>query len=265
MLGQRRSPTLPRRHPVMTIRVGINGFGRIGRNFFRAAKASGADFDFVAVNDLGSIDTMAHLLQYDSVLGALPAEGLGDEVEHQGRSRLAQGAQRAQPGRSAVGRPRRRRRHRVDRLLQHPRCGQRPPRRRRAARDRLGAVHQRRRHVRVRGEPHRLPDQQAQGDLQRELHDQLLRADGEGARRRLRDRAGSDDHGPLLHRRPEPRRRSAQRSAPGSCRGDQHRADLDGRGPRHVARDGVDEGQARRHRAARPDPDRVRSPTSRPP
>ena len=53
----------------MTIRVGINGFGRIGRNFFRAAKASGADIDFVAVNDLGSIDTMAHLLQYDSVLG----------------------------------------------------------------------------------------------------------------------------------------------------------------------------------------------------
>ena len=58
----------------MTIRVGINGFGRIGRNFFRAAKASGADFDFVAVNDLGSIDTMAHLLQYDSVLGRYPTK-----------------------------------------------------------------------------------------------------------------------------------------------------------------------------------------------
>jgi len=58
----------------MTIRVGINGFGRIGRNFFRAAKASGADIDFVAVNDLGSLDTMAHLLKYDSVLGILPNE-----------------------------------------------------------------------------------------------------------------------------------------------------------------------------------------------
>ncbi len=55
----------------MTIRVGINGFGRIGRNFFRAAKKSGADIDFVAVNDLGSLDTMAHLLKYDSVLGKL--------------------------------------------------------------------------------------------------------------------------------------------------------------------------------------------------
>jgi glyceraldehyde 3-phosphate dehydrogenase len=58
----------------MTVRVGINGFGRIGRNFFRAAKQSGADLDFVAVNDLGSLDTMAHLLKYDSVLGILPNE-----------------------------------------------------------------------------------------------------------------------------------------------------------------------------------------------
>jgi glyceraldehyde 3-phosphate dehydrogenase len=56
----------------MTVRVGINGFGRIGRNFFRAAKQRGADIDFVAVNDLGSLDTMAHLLKYDSVLGQLP-------------------------------------------------------------------------------------------------------------------------------------------------------------------------------------------------
>jgi glyceraldehyde 3-phosphate dehydrogenase len=57
----------------MTVRVGINGFGRIGRNFFRAAKQRGADIDFVAVNDLGSLDTMAHLLKYDSVLGQLPS------------------------------------------------------------------------------------------------------------------------------------------------------------------------------------------------
>jgi glyceraldehyde 3-phosphate dehydrogenase len=55
----------------MTIRVGINGFGRIGRNLFRAAKKAGADIDFVAVNDLGSVETMAHLLKYDSVLGRL--------------------------------------------------------------------------------------------------------------------------------------------------------------------------------------------------
>lgn len=53
----------------MTIRVGINGFGRIGRNFFRAAKLAGADIDFVAVNDLGDLGTMAHLLRNDSVHG----------------------------------------------------------------------------------------------------------------------------------------------------------------------------------------------------
>jgi len=56
----------------MTVRVGINGFGRIGRNFFRAVQSSGADIEIVAVNDLGSLKTMAHLLKYDSVLGVLP-------------------------------------------------------------------------------------------------------------------------------------------------------------------------------------------------
>ena len=56
----------------MTVRVGINGFGRIGRNFFRAVRQRGADIEIVAVNDLGSLETMAHLLKYDSVLGQLP-------------------------------------------------------------------------------------------------------------------------------------------------------------------------------------------------
>src|SRR4051794_4267774 len=53
----------------MSVRVGINGFGRIGRNFFRAAKAAGADIDFVAVNDLTDAKTLGHLLKYDSILG----------------------------------------------------------------------------------------------------------------------------------------------------------------------------------------------------
>jgi len=56
------------------IRVGINGFGRIGRNFFRAAKQRGADIDFVAANDLGSKELMAHLLKYDSILGTWDAD-----------------------------------------------------------------------------------------------------------------------------------------------------------------------------------------------
>jgi glyceraldehyde 3-phosphate dehydrogenase (phosphorylating) len=55
-------------------RVGINGFGRIGRNFFRAAQERDADFEIVAFNDLGDVSTMAHLLRHDSVLGRFPGE-----------------------------------------------------------------------------------------------------------------------------------------------------------------------------------------------
>ena len=58
----------------MTVKVGINGFGRIGRNYFRAALAKGADIEIVAVNDLTDNKVLAHLLKYDSVTGGLDAE-----------------------------------------------------------------------------------------------------------------------------------------------------------------------------------------------
>ncbi|BBC96709.1 type I glyceraldehyde-3-phosphate dehydrogenase [Streptomyces griseofuscus] len=58
----------------MTIRVGINGFGRIGRNYFRALLEQGADIEVVAVNDLGDTATTAHLLKYDTILGRLKQE-----------------------------------------------------------------------------------------------------------------------------------------------------------------------------------------------
>ncbi|GAB3563169.1 type I glyceraldehyde-3-phosphate dehydrogenase [Amycolatopsis endophytica] len=58
----------------MTVRVGVNGFGRIGRNFFRAVQAAGHDIEVVAFNDLGDVNTMAQLLKYDSVLGRYPEE-----------------------------------------------------------------------------------------------------------------------------------------------------------------------------------------------
>ena len=58
----------------MTTRVGINGFGRIGRNFFRAALKQGADLEVVAVNDLTDTKTLAHLLKYDSILGRFDGE-----------------------------------------------------------------------------------------------------------------------------------------------------------------------------------------------
>src|SRR5580700_6116607 len=56
----------------MTLRVGVNGFGRIGRNFLRALRSSGADFEIVAVNDLFSAEANAHLLRYDSTHGRFP-------------------------------------------------------------------------------------------------------------------------------------------------------------------------------------------------
>jgi glyceraldehyde 3-phosphate dehydrogenase len=58
----------------MAVKVGINGFGRIGRNFLRAVRQSGADVDFVGVNDITDAKTLAHLLKYDSVLGRLDAD-----------------------------------------------------------------------------------------------------------------------------------------------------------------------------------------------
>jgi glyceraldehyde 3-phosphate dehydrogenase len=61
----------PKEIVIMTVRVGINGFGRIGRNFYRAVLASGADMEVVAFNDLFDDDTQAHLLKYDSILGRL--------------------------------------------------------------------------------------------------------------------------------------------------------------------------------------------------
>ncbi len=72
----------------MTVRVGINGFGRIGRNFFRAVAASGADIDVVGVNDLTDNATLAHLLKYDSILGRFPGTvtSTEDDITVDGKS-----------------------------------------------------------------------------------------------------------------------------------------------------------------------------------
>jgi glyceraldehyde 3-phosphate dehydrogenase len=72
----------------VTVRVGINGFGRIGRNFFRAVAASGADIEIVGVNDLTDNATLAHLLKYDSILGRLDGDVTtsADEIAVNGKS-----------------------------------------------------------------------------------------------------------------------------------------------------------------------------------
>ena len=71
----------------MSVKIGINGFGRIGRNYFRAALAKGSDLEIVAVNDLTDNKTLAHLLKYDSVAGRLGGDVQldGDQIIVNGR------------------------------------------------------------------------------------------------------------------------------------------------------------------------------------
>ena len=211
-------------HVDMTVRVGINGFGRIGRNFFRAAKERGVDIDIVAVNDLGSLETMAHLLKYDSVMGTLhqtiKATKGGISVDGDELLVLSERDPKNLPW-GDLG---------VDVVIESTgffttrRHRGLPPRGRRAARHRVGTVRRGRRHVRVRREPQGLRLRDAEGHLERQLHDQLLRAVGEGARRRVRCRAGPDADRARLHRRSAAGRRPAQGSPPCPRRGDQHRA-----------------------------------------
>ena len=114
----------------MAVKVGINGFGRIGRNIMRAALGN-KDIDFVAVNDLTNAATLAHLLKYDSVLGNLHAtvEANGDGIAVDGDEFKVLSVQ--DPGAAAVEGPRRRRRVRVHRPLHQPRRRGQAPRRRR--------------------------------------------------------------------------------------------------------------------------------------
>jgi glyceraldehyde 3-phosphate dehydrogenase len=75
----------------VTVRVGINGFGRIGRNFYRAVRAAGADVEIVAVNDLTDNATLAHLLKFDSILGRLDGDvsHAGDSITVDGQKIMA--------------------------------------------------------------------------------------------------------------------------------------------------------------------------------
>ena len=251
----------------MTVRVGINGFGRIGRSFTRALLARGADagVELVAVNDpMGDSETMAFLLKHDSVGGTLPERGRGERQRLRDRRPRGPQARGDGPGRDPVERPRRRRRHRVDRHLHRPGEG--------------GAVTSAAASERViisapsgdadaticmgvnddgvrRGAAHR--------DLERVVHHQLPRAAGQGAERPVRHRAGPHDHGARLHERPVargPRQGDPQRQArpPRACaprpvdHPEQHR-----RGACDRARAARAQGQARRHRAAGADADRL--------
>ena len=108
----------------MSVRVGVNGFGRIGRLVVRAALRQGADIEFVAINDLTDARTLGHLFKYDSVHGVFPGDrgGRGRRARHRRQARPRH--QRDRPRQAALARARRRRRHRVDGPLHGAR---RPP------------------------------------------------------------------------------------------------------------------------------------------
>ena len=167
----------------MATRVGINGFGRIGRNFFRAQQQRGADIEIVAVNDLGDAKTMAHLLKYDSVLGPFPGDvELGDGVIRAGGEEMKMLSERdpaALPW-GDLG---------VDVVLEstgfftdregaqkHLDAGAKKVHHLRA-RDRSG------RHARARRQRRRLRPGRAPHRLERLLHDELRRAARAGPRR----------------------------------------------------------------------------------
>ena len=132
----------------MTVRVGINGFGRIGKSFLRAAIDQGADLEVVAVNDVTTPEVHAHLLKHDSILGTFPGD-----VRAEGDALVVDGHHIAvftepDPGGAAVGGPRRRRRGGVDGPLHGSRGCRGPPRGGRSPRRDLRAGHRRRRDVR---------------------------------------------------------------------------------------------------------------------
>ncbi len=241
----------------MTVRVGINGFGRIGRNFFRAVQASGADIEIVAANDLGDLKTMAHLLKYDSILGRFPEEvSVVDDGIQVGDKTLQILAER-EPGNlpwKDLG---------VDVVVEstgfftdatkakaHVDAG--------AKKVIISAPASNEDITIVMGVNHTAYDADAaHHHLQRVLHHQLPGADGEGPPRRVRHRQGPDDHDPRLHPGPEPPGRAAQGPAPRPRRRAEHRADLHRCRQGDRPGDARAQGQARRLRAPGADPDRL--------
>ena len=242
----------------MSVRVGINGFGRIGRNVFRAAQESDADVEIVAVNDITDAGTLASPAQVRLGLRPLPGHGRGARRRAGHRRPRGQGARRARPGAAAVGRPRRRRRDRVDRPVHQARGRRQAPGGGRQEGDHLRAGHRAGRHGRPRRQlRRRLRPGQPPRHLQRVVHDQLPGAGRQGAARGRRHRARPDDDDPRLHGRPAAAGCAAQGPAPRPRRGDQPRPGVDRRGQGDRPRDSRAPGQAARLRDPRSRADRL--------
>ena len=241
----------------MAIKVGINGFGRIGRNIMRAAMGNAA-IDFVAVNDITDTKTLAHLLKYDSILGnldaaieagdgwisvdgdkfqvlsqkdpaQLPWKDLGVDVVFEGTGKFTKRDDAAKHIAAGAKRV----------IITAPATGP----------DASFVMGVNNETVRPR---------EARHHLERVLHDELPRAGREGAERLVRHQEGLDDHHPLLHQRSERPRLPAQGPAARPRGGAVDDSDDDRRGQGRGRGAAGAEGQARRLLDARPDAERLR-------
>ena len=240
----------------MTVRVGINGFGRIGRNFYRAVLASGADIEVVAFDDLFDDATQAHLLKYDSILGRLAGRRPARRRRHRGRRRRHQVLRRARPRELPWGEVG------ADVVIEstgfftdglkakaHFEGGAKKVIISAPAKDDDITV--------VMGVNH--------GDYDPATHNIISNAScttnclapmAKVHRRRVRHREGPDDDDPRVHPGPEPAGRPAQGPSSRPRGGHQHRADLDRCRQGHRPGPAAAQGQAGRVRAARPGADR---------
>ena len=245
----------------MTVRVGVNGFGRIGRNFFRALDAQkalgkNADIEIIAVNDLTSNATLAHLLKFDSILGRLPYEVSleGDDTIVVGNTKIKALEVKAGPAELPWGDLG------VDVVVEstgiftNAAKAKGPPGRGRQEGHHLRACHRPGHHHRARRQRRRVR-RQPEHHLQRVVHDQLPRPAGQGPQRRVRHRPRPDDHHPRVHPGSEPAGRPPQRPASRPCRRAEHRAHVDGCRQGHRPGVARAEGQARRLRAPGADSD----------
>ncbi len=236
----------------MSVRVGINGFGRIGRNVVRAAKASGADIDIVAVNDLTDPKSLAHLFKYDSILGPYQGEVVateqgividGDEMKvfaERDPGALDWGSVGAEIVIESTGFFTAR-----EDAAKHLGDG--------VTKVVISAPSKDQDIMVVLGVNFDAYDKDEHHVISNGVvHDELPRAVREDRQRHGRHQARPDDDDPRLHRRPEPAGRTALGPAPRPRRRRQPRPDVDRRREGRRPRAPGARGQAARLRGARP-------------
>ena len=242
----------------MTVSVGINGFGRIGRQSLKAIIERAPDVEVVAVNDLVDTAMNALLFKHDSTYGAYAGtvDHTDDALVIDGREiKVLQVKDPAQLPWRDMG---------VDIVLESTGLftdadeGRRPHRRRRPQGDHQRARQERGRDHRPGRQRGRLRPREAPHHQQRQLHHQLPGARRQGRPRRLDHPARPDEHDPLVHQRPAHPGRGPQGSAPRARRRPEHHPHHDRRGQGARPRHPRPEGQVRRLQPARADADRQR-------